>query len=182
MRKIITIPNPTLRAVTKEINKVDKKLINFIKDLETTLLNTSNHQGVGLASPQVDKSLRAFTIHLNKQTTTFINPIITKKSSSLSLGKDEADPDLEGCFSIPELYAPVPRHTWIEVEYQVLKNNKLVSTKDRLNNFHARVFQHELDHLDGILFTDYALQYDLPVYRQIKNKYEEVDHSLLELF
>jgi len=183
MKKIITIPHQTLREVAKEIKVVDKKLLNFIKDLETTLLKATNPKGVGLASPQVNTSIRAFSINLNKNLTTFINPVIKKKSSKLSLGKDKDDPILEACLSIPDLYGPIPRHTWLEIEYQVLENNKLINKKDKLINFHARVFQHELDHLDGILFTDHSLKYGLPVYKEVKrNKYEEVDPSLLKLF
>jgi len=114
---------------------------------------------------------------------TFINPRIIKKSKQITFGPDKEDPILEGCLSIPELYGAVPRNLWIEAEYQFIDNGKLLEAKTKLENFEARVFQHEADHLNGILFTDYSLEYDLPVYREHKKgKYEEVDPSLLELF
>lgn len=172
--KIISAPHQTLRQKAIEITKVDKKLNQFIAQLEETLRNKDNPKGVGLAAPQVDKKLRIFTTQLSKtdnyddegslEIKHYINPIITKHAGKQVFGEDKNNPQLEGCLSIPKIYAPVPRWKWIELEYQTLKNGKLVSQKEIFENFAARVIQHEADHLDGILFTDYALEYDLPVY------------------
>lgn len=182
MQKIITIPHPTLRKKADLVTKVDKKLIKFVLSLEETLANKKNPSGVGLAAPQIDKLWRIFSINI-KGMKTFINPRIIKKSKQITFGPDKEDPILEGCLSIPELYGAVPRNLWIEAEYQFIDNGKLLEAKTKLENFEARVFQHEADHLNGILFTDYSLEYDLPVYREHKKgKYEEVDPSLLELF
>lgn len=182
VKQIITIPNPILREKAQKVEIVDKKLNLFIKDLEQTLQRKDNPKGVGLASPQVGKLLRVFCINLKKMET-FINPEITKKSDNLTLGKDPEDPIMEGCLSMPHLYGPVPRFEWIEVKYQVVENEKLITKQGLFRDFHARVFQHELDHLDGILFTDHSLKFDLPVYKEIKkDKYEEVDRDLLKLY
>jgi len=182
MKKIITIPHPTLRKEAKLVTRVDKKLKKFISEIEETLVKKRDPKGVGLAAPQIDKLWRIFSINLNN-IETFINPRIVKKSKDLTLGPDKEDPIMEACLSMPNLYGPVPRNSWIEVEYQFINNEKLVETKSRLEDFEARVFQHELDHLNGILFTDYSLKYNLPVYKEYKkNKYEEIDPSLLELF
>lgn len=182
MKKIIEIPHETLRKKAKPIVKVDKKLIKFIKELEETLDKKRNPRGVGLAAPQVDTSIRAFCMNID-ELQTYINPRITKTSSKTTFGPDPEDPIMEGCLSMPELYGPVPRWEWVEAEFQVLKDGKILDTKKRFINFEARVFQHELDHLDGILFTDYALEYDLSVYKEYKkDKFQEVDHELLKLF
>lgn len=181
-KEIILVPHPSLRTKTKLVTHVDKKLNKFIKDLEETLYKKMNPKGVGLAAPQVNKLIRAFSMNLD-ELETFINPTIIKTSKNHTFGPDVEDPIFEGCLSMPELYGPVPRWEWVEVEYQVISDNKLVGKKRKMEAFEARVFQHEIDHLDGILFTDYSIKHDLPVYKETKKgKYEEVDHSLLELF
>lgn len=182
MKKIITIPNKTLREKAKKVLVVDKKLQNFISELEETLDKKRNPRGIGLASPQVDKLLRIFSINLDG-IETYINPKIIKTSKNVIFGPNNEDPILEACLSIPNLYGPVPRFSWIEVEFQIIEKNKLINKKSKLEAFKARVFQHELDHLNGILFTDYSLRYNLPVYKGSKgDELEEVDPSLLELY
>jgi len=113
----------------------------------------------------------------------FINPIIKKHSNDYTFGPDPENPRLEGCLSMPGLYGPVPRWEWVELEYQAIYDGEFVDKKSRFDGFHARVIQHEIDHLDGILFTDYSLEYDLPVYVEKKNELVELtDRGALELF
>ena len=182
MKKIITIPHPSLRKKSKPVTRVDKKLLSFVSELKETLYRKRNPKGVGLAAPQVNKLWRIFVTNID-EIEVFINPKIVKESKEITLGPDEDDPVMEGCLSMPKLYGPVPRNTWVEVEYQFVDGDKLSNKKERLEDFKARVFQHELDHLNGILFTDYSIEYNLPVYKESeKEKYEEVDHALLELF
>lgn len=182
--KIITIPHPTLRETATEITQVDEQLIKFVEELEKTLAESKNPHGVGLAATQVDKLLRVFATNLNDQTLHFINPVIIKACKRKKvLGVDPKDPDLEGCLSMPGLYGPVPRHRWVELEYQTLENGQLHDHKERFDDFHARVIQHELDHLNGVLFTDYSLENDLPVYRQSDDgkRMVEVDKELIKI-
>jgi len=195
--KIITIPHPTLRKTAPVITKVDEQLIKFIKDLEKTLAESKNPRGVGLAAPQVDKLLRVFTTNLPEgddpgqpgdrlpgELRHFINPVISRACKRKKvMGVDPKDPDLEGCLSMPGLYGPVPRHRWVELEFQTLVDGQLHDHKERFDNFPARVIQHELDHLDGILFTDYSLEHDLPVYRQSNDgeNLVEIDKELIKL-
>jgi peptide deformylase len=182
VKKIIEIPNDTLRKVAKEVTKVDKKLIKFVAELEETLDKKRNPRGVGLAAPQVNTLIRVFCLKL-KNIQTYINPVITNESEHSTFGPDKEEPIMEGCLSMPQLYGPVPRWEWIEAEFQILEDGKLVNKKERFEDFEARVFQHEIDHLDGILFTDYALEYDLPVYKELtKDNFKEVDPEILKLF
>ncbi|MBP7700750.1 peptide deformylase [Candidatus Woesebacteria bacterium] len=183
MKKIITIPNKTLREKAKEVLEVDKKLKNFISEFEETLDKKRNPRGIGLAAPQVDKLLRIFSINLDG-IETYINPKIIKTSKKVIFGPNSEDPILEACLSIPNLYGPVPRFSWIEVEFQIIENDKLINRKAKLEAFKARVFQHEFDHLNGILFTDYSLKYNLPVYKGSSrgDELQEVDPALLELY
>lgn len=191
--KIISAPHPTLRTVASEVTAVDKKLVQFIKDLELTLKNKDNPKGVGLAAPQVDKKLRIFTTQFSKnddfddvsslQIRYYINPTITKHAGKQTFGEDKKNPQLEGCLSIPHIYGPVPRWEWIELNYFTLENDILKEKNERFDQFEARVIQHETDHLNGILFTDYILEYDLPVYfENLKTGEleEKIDKKVLE--
>ncbi|MBT4124650.1 MAG: peptide deformylase [Candidatus Pacebacteria bacterium] len=198
--KIINIPHPTLREKAKRVEKATPEFISFLNEMKNSLTNTANPQGVGLAAPQVNALHRVFLTLVDEKVNgkareaalgyekrmnpqEFINPIITKHDTKHTFGPDPDNPRLEGCLSMPGLYGPIPRWEWIEVEYQAFHDGILVEKKGRFDGFHARVIQHEIDHLDGILFTDYSLQYDLPVYVEKKQKLVEItDRSALELF
>ena len=191
--QIITVPHTALRKKARPVKKVDRKLVKFVKNLEDTLANARNPQGVGLAAPQVDRDLMIFATQLPDETQTlrpelikhYINPVITNKSAKLILGETAKDRQAreEGCLSMPGLYGPVPRAEWVELLWYELKGDELVKKEARFENFAARVIQHEYDHLFGILFTDYSLKYDLPVYKEDRfGRWQEVDKSELEKF
>lgn len=186
--KIITVPHPTLRAKATPVQEVDQKLRALVKNLNYTLSVQKNPRGVGLAANQIDVLKRVFATNISEndqvppQLKIFINPVIVEHSRGLILGPNAEDEILEGCLSIPALYGPVPRYSWIQLEYQVVEEDKLRPATKKFTDFEARVIQHELDHLDGILFTDYSLEYDLPVYRENHRtqKFEEIDKRILE--
>ncbi|KUK79853.1 MAG: Peptide deformylase [Microgenomates bacterium 39_7] len=168
---IITAPHPTLRQQAKPVTKIDKKLLQNIDLLIENLLLEKDPQGVGLAFPQINKSIRGFAFRPETKkgkssTQVFLNPKIVSRSESQSFGENNDEPEMEGCLSIPQFYAPVPRWDWIELEYQLTDNQRLSNQQQRFCGYHARIIQHELDHLNGILFTDYVLKYDLPLYVQ----------------
>jgi peptide deformylase len=170
--KIVTVPHSALRAISQEVTDLDSGLINWIQDMETTLQNKTNPQGVGLSGPQVNHNLRVFCTFLQQgdqppKIRTYINPRITKASDTLTLGPNPEKPILEGCLSIPHIWGPVRRHKWVQLEYFILnpQNTDLIRQKKRFESFPARVIQHELDHLNGILFTDHSLTQHLPVYQ-----------------
>lgn len=140
--------NPILRTVSKEIKKIDTILKKFAKDMKITMIEDD---GLGLAAPQVGKNIRMIIVTLNYKTkqevvVTMINPKI------LSHGDDMAIAE-EGCLSLPEIYEKVARYTKIVVEFLNLDGSKQVLALGDLN---ARVVQHEVDHLDAILFIDRA--------------------------
>lgn len=198
--KIITAPHPRLRQVAEPVSTVDAKLVSVVQALTKTLGATTDPKGVGLAAPQVDKKWRLFVTQFDQEELAltswsqdahrrseqhFINPVITKHSSTQELGPNEDEYLLEGCLSIPKIYGPAPRWSWIEVEYAVIHEGELLQQRLRLEKFPARVFQHELDHLNGVLFTDYLLEYDLPAYTDSLDSQTTVklrDRSILETF
>jgi peptide deformylase len=168
--KLITVPNPLLRQKSLPIEKLDQTALAFIHNLGETLVHTNNPPGVGLSAVQVGQLLRVFCTYLPpdyrleslkddddpQELKVFINPKIVAKSKEMTLGNDPDQPALEGCLSVPALYGPVPRHQQVTVAYQTLENEQIVEKTDVFENFYARVIQHEYDHLDGILFTDYT--------------------------
>ena len=144
--------DPILSIVAVEVTNVfDEKIQNLID----TLIATANAaDGVGIAAPQVSQSYRLFIMASRPNSrypqaplmepTAVINPRILSHSR-------EIVKDWEGCLSVPGIRGKVPRFDRIEVEYSD-RHGKLV--RQQLTGFIARIFQHELDHLDGILFTD----------------------------
>ena len=142
---IIKIGHPTLRKIAKPVEKFDQNLEKLVMDMvETMRLN----DGIGLAAPQVNVSKRLFVIDkklINEEweAEAYINPKIIKADGSNILE--------EGCLSIPNIRADVDRPFKIEVEYQTLKGEKV---REEMDDLLARVFQHEFDHLEGVLFVD----------------------------
>ena len=149
---IIQLGNPFLRHTAKAINNVSNpKIIQLANSLIAT---AESANGVGIAAPQVAQSYRLFIMasrpsirypHAPKMSpTAVINPVILGRS-------EEIVKDWEGCLSVPGLRGLVPRNQEIEVEYTDINERQ---KKQVLTDFVARIFQHELDHLDGILFID----------------------------
>ncbi|KKR89346.1 MAG: Peptide deformylase [Candidatus Uhrbacteria bacterium GW2011_GWE2_41_1153] len=127
--KVLTIPNELLREVSKEIKKEqlqDKDLQKLFDDMIETM---KAEDGVGIAAPQIGQQIRAIVVTLENGPEIYINPEITKRSLRKQKGE-------EGCLSVPELRGIVERYQSICIK--------------------AIIFQHEIDHLDGILFIDRA--------------------------
>lgn len=189
--KIITVPHPTLRQSAQPIISVDKKLRQLLQDLGETLIRKDNPRGVGLAAPQVNESWRLFATLLppsgrrgdgQPQLRLFLNPRIVDTSPQLTFGENPDEPILEGCLSIPEIYGPVPRYQWVELSYDQVEGDQLVTHQQRFTEYAARVIQHEYDHLDGRLFIDYAVEYDLPLYRENGKKMDEMSSQMVKAF
>lgn len=190
--KIISAPHPTLRQKAKTASVFDKKFFKFLEQLAKTLVEKEQPSGVGLAAPQVNKSLQVFAAILGETNQNsqkpkiefFINPIISKASKKKILGLTNGEERFEGCLSVPLLYGPVPRYEWIEVQYQSIFYHDLIEQKTILKNkkarfsdFDARVIQHEYDHLQGILFTDHILTNNLPIYLEENGKWVEIENK-----
>lgn len=179
--KIVSIPHPSLRTIAAPVKSGDKEVRDKASALIDTLRQASNPPGIGLAAPQVNWAARVFVLWVerHKPAQVLINPEIRATSKKLTLGPNKKKPLLEGCLSIKDLYAPVYRYDWIIVDYQMLTDQGLVETTQRYDAFAARVVQHEMDHLDGILFTDHALRDELPIYRDTGSKFVGLDASEL---
>lgn len=144
------INNPILRTVSDKIDIISPEIKEFCVTLRKMM---RTHDGVGLAAPQIGKNRRIIaTSQWAKKgddkkllgEIIMINPRITQASTEMEMGE-------EACLSLPEIYGIVKRHKSITVEFTDLQGHK--QTK-KLKDFNARIIQHELDHLDGILFVD----------------------------
>ena len=144
--KILTNPNPNLRKKSKEVDleiiKTDE-FQNFLSDLSFTM---SKRDGVGLAAPQVGKNIRVMVISTKDLPKFFINPVITKRSWAKNW-------DEEGCLSVPKTFGEVRRNKKITCIFYDKDGKK---RKIEVEDLFARIIQHEIDHLDGILFIDKA--------------------------
>ncbi|MDD4773406.1 MAG: peptide deformylase [Eubacteriales bacterium] len=140
--KIITDDNPLLRKVSRPVDKITPRICRLLDDMRDTLTEVS---GIGLAAPQVGV-LRRIAIVENEQgeTLELINPRIIARSA-------EVQNELEGCLSIPDKWGITERPESVTVETLDRGGNKIIITESRLT---ARALCHEIDHLDGILFTD----------------------------
>lgn len=176
MYKIVTTPNEILTVVAKPVSTFDKNLKKMLSDMEVTLAHTSDPVGVGLAAPQVGVSLQIFLARPTEKAPTlhFINPIIEEVSGiDLPAGrqaKQEKDEDkkiLEGCLSIPNIWGHVTRSQKVVLSYQDAEGKKYTNT---YTGFMATIIQHEVDHLNGVLFTKHVLAQKEKLYRSSKNK------------
>lgn len=149
---IAQLGNPVLRQIAKPIENLDQEATQRLID---QLINTAQEaNGVGIAAPQISQSQRLFIVASRPnlrypeaptiEPTAMINPRIINHSSATVKG-------WEGCLSIPGIRGLVPRYQRIEVEYT---NRWGKIARSTLTDFVARIFQHELDHLNGILFVD----------------------------
>ena len=149
IRDILKMGNPHLLKVSEPVDFEKDDLTSLIEDMKETM---KANDGAGLAAPQIGvfKRLVIFGFDTNDRYpeadsvpfTVLINPIITPLS-------DEKENGWEGCLSVPGLRGVVPRFTHIKYEGYDAKGNKI---EREAEDFHARVVQHECDHLDGILY------------------------------
>ncbi len=150
--QVAQLGHPVLRKKSKAVENIsDKKIQELIDDLVSTVMDVN---GVGIAAPQVYQPFRIFIVasHPNPRypnapemkPTPMINPVIMSSNGVKAK-------DWEGCLSIPGIRGLVPRFTQIEIEYTDRNGKK---QKTQYSDFVARIFQHENDHLDGIMFLD----------------------------
>ena len=148
---IVTFPEPSLRLKSKQVTKFDSELQTLIDDMFETMRAAP---GVGLAAPQIGQSLRLVVVEYTEDEDenakpkkyVLINPEIVKRS-------EETVTDMEGCLSLPGLAGRVERHQAVTIK---AKNRFGKPLKIEAQDWLARIFQHEIDHLDGVLYIDRA--------------------------
>lgn len=136
--------NATLHRVSLPIKNIDITTKKLIKQMKHYVFSTLNKEALGLAAPQINVNSRVILAYLGTKWVIMINPVIEKFSEEKNL-------DEEGCLSVPGEYGKVWRSTHITVNFL---DEKGLKKKLSLSNLDARVVQHEVDHLDGILFVE----------------------------
>ncbi|WP_455874481.1 peptide deformylase [Rhizobium yanglingense] len=147
IKPLIILPDPVLRQVSKPIERIDADLKRLADDMLETMYDAP---GIGLAAIQVGVPRRILVIDVSregeeKQPQVFINPRIVNSSDERSVYE-------EGCLSIPDYYAEVERPATVSVEYLDRDGKERIVEADGLL---ATCLQHEIDHLNGVLFIDY---------------------------
>ncbi len=167
VKKIVIEPDPILRKKSQPLEHVNKELQKFLNDMLSTMYAAP---GIGLAAVQVGVLKRLIVIDLSKDGEKknplfLINPEITYKSNETSIYE-------EGCLSLPGYFAEVERPAECHLNYIDYNGNK---KNLKANGLLATCVQHEVDHLDGILFIDYLskLKKDMIIKKLIKQKKQE---------
>lgn len=175
IRKILQSKDPLLRKKAKAVPKVDKKALGVVRDLKDTLRVQKEPEGVGLAAPQIGKSLRIFVANYKNFQRVVINPEILSISDKKQVTSDKKKPKkeiLEGCLSLPYYYGPLKRAGKIVVKYLNENGEEVIET---FEGFDAQIILHEIDHLNGILFVDHILEEKKPLYKVEGDEWEEVE-------
>ncbi|MDI9514238.1 MAG: peptide deformylase [Clostridiaceae bacterium] len=146
IRNIVKKGDDVLRKKSKEVKEIDDKIRDLFEDMKETMYGCGN--GIGLAAPQVGILKRMIVIDVGEGLMEIINPVI--------LEHEGEQLEVEGCLSVPGVYGEVKRPERIVVEYTNIDGERVkVEGTDLL----ARCLSHEIDHLDGILFTDKVVRY-----------------------
>lgn len=144
---ILVVPDPRLKQVCEPVKQIDDDLLTYMQDMVETMYASD---GIGLAAAQVNCQKRLFVADVQKDDEPkgphfFLNPEILEYS-------DEKDFYEEGCLSIPGQFADIERPVAIKLRYMNEKGDIIEKDFDKMM---ARVIQHEIDHLDGVLFVDH---------------------------
>ena len=166
-RNIVIEPDPILRKKSEKLEKVDLEIQKFLDDMLDTMYSAP---GIGLAAVQVGVLKRLIVVDISKEDEKkkplfLINPIITQKSDNTSIHE-------EGCLSLPGYFAEIERPAECQVEYLDYNGNKQsLKAKGLLST----CIQHEIDHLNGILFIDYLskIKKDMIIKKLTKYKKEK---------
>lgn len=188
---LTTIPNPILFKKAVVVKKIDQKIIDLILDMWDTFKIQEHPKAVGLAANQVGRSEKIFLALINKKIVPFINPEILEYgpvgAGSPRPSSKKDDIPLEGCLSIPGYFGEVKRPKWVKIKYITLvgahhdapvsHKNRIIEKTDIFSGFPAAIITHEIDHLEGRVFTEKLLSQNGKLYKIViaKDGKEEFD-------
>ncbi|WP_019242362.1 MULTISPECIES: peptide deformylase [Bacillus] len=145
--EIVTYPNKILEEKCEDVKVFDQDLAKLLDDMYETMIAAD---GVGLAAPQINVNKRIAIVEIDEEegTLEMINPVVIEKKGS--------DIDIEGCLSFPGIYGEVERPDFVVIQAQDRNGNHYELEAEE---FYARAIQHEIDHLNGVLFTSKVIRY-----------------------
>ncbi len=194
--RIILAPNEILSTPSKKVEKIDSGILKTIKDMKKALNLAKDPEGVGLAAPQIGKSLQIFLAKPTPkdEAIVFINPKIieidtptskfTKERTVKSRGagsgsaRKKETQKLEGCLSLKDIWGTVLRSPKVKISYL---NEKGVEQIRTFTGFLGTIIQHEYDHLNGVLFPRRILEQKGKLYKSSKDEKGEDVFEELEL-
>lgn len=139
--EIKNYPNPVLKKKSEEVKEITPEIKELASDMTETI---RSREGVGIAAPQVGLLKRLIVVQMEKGPEAFVNPEILRKSKEQEIME-------EGCLCLPGLFLKIKRAKEAEIEALDINGNKI---RIKTGGLLARIFQHEIDHLDGILIID----------------------------
>ncbi len=179
MYSLTIVPDPVLVNKSQPVKHFDKKLLEIITGMTETLLATTDPVGVGLAAPQVSLPLQIFQMKptAKAKVTTYINPKIIEESvtqeipnfsnsEKVEATKPKKGKLLEGCLSVPNIWGHVTRKKEVTLSWQDEKGREHVKL---FKGFQAVIVQHEMDHLNGVLFTKHVMAQNEKLYKSHKD-------------
>ena len=182
MLKIVTVPNIILTTPVKPVISFDGSLQNLIGEMAVTLKAQVDPQGVGLAATQVAKNISVFImkpkpkspikIFINPKILECVNLQIRNKIIKNKSHKKNRTP-LEGCLSIPRIWSPIKRPKKLLLQYQTETGEQKT---EWFKDFEAVIIQHEVDHLNGILFTQRALEQNSTLFEEKNGKLKKMEY------
>ncbi len=172
IQKIVPVTDPKLREKSKKVTAIDKKIRLLIRDLHETLKAQNDPEGVGLAASQIGKNVCIFVINYKGVVKTVINPeIVNIGKIPLSKGEKKRK-TLEGCLSLPHYYGPLTRSPKITIKYINTDSKEVTET---FEGIYAQIVQHEIDHLEGVLFIDRLIEQKKTLYEYKDGEWEDVE-------
>ncbi len=142
LRKIRLDGDPILRKKSREVSELDDRILQLLDDMVETM---RHENGIGLAAPQIGVLKRVITVDIGDKPIIAINPVIEEEEGVVD--------GIEGCLSVPDLAGTVERPLTITISFMDEKGQQI---RMKPSGYLARVFCHEIDHLEGVLYTDKA--------------------------
>jgi peptide deformylase len=164
MKTIIHTPHKVLITPAQKVGKIDKKILQSISELKEVLIAADEPKGVGLAAPQIGLALQIFLLRPEETDPirVFINPEFVSKSRAMVKGIPGDDNRIEGCLSVPHVWGLVKRHESVTIRFT---DEESIKQEETFSGFAATIVQHEMDHLEGILFTRRVIEQKGQLYK-----------------
>src|SRR3989338_653057 len=182
--KIVHTPADVLHLIASPVSKIDKKIELLIDEMIKTLLHQKDPEGVGLAAPQVGVSKQLFITLSDPESKprVYINPKIVsatyhtvkrvKMIKKKSFKSEKKKVPLEGCLSIPKIWGEVKRPDKVKLQWTDKDGQKHL---EWITGFEATIVQHEMDHLNGVLFTSHVIEQNNILYKENKGELHEFE-------
>lgn len=169
---VVQAPDEVLADKAKPVEKVDADILALIEDMKQTLIAQTDPEGIGLAAPQVGKSVQLFIVKYDDESPfdVYLNPVLElgkEKEVVRKNTKEKAREKLEGCLSLKVIWGTVKRSKKVHMQWMDVDGKEHKAT---FSGFYATILQHEYDHLQGILFPRRVLEQKGQLYKSHKNE------------